>query len=355
MKTKVFMDITIKPYSKEYAVQCADLEQYLWKEDTEGRRKRLEWAYHLNPNAETLAVIAVNENDEVMGFRPFLTFEYDFNGTKVLIAQLTDTVVSNKARRMGILSKMNDFALNYIESIGIKVILNLSPSWPPYYAYKKIAFEDLAPFHSRYNFSLSSLFFVKLLKNKRDWKGRNEDVVIKNGNRYIITQQLSDDVANQVCNLDRGTKIHSSVSAENMKWRSHRPGNTYVYAYSLSEDGKLTSFLMFKTVGYSNYQLGIYLFNDIKDLKRTWKTFKKYYKPCAVAVWDFATDAEQRKAVSAMRMISIPFINKIRKNPPALLRTLQHDANGELDWVINGIDIRNVNNWSITKFDLDSF
>lgn len=54
-------------------------------------------------------------------------------------------------------------------------------------------------------------------------------------------------------------------------------------------------------------------------------------------------------------MHSIPFINKIRKNPPVLVRTLQTNQDGDLNWIVNGIDIRKVENWSISKLDLDSF
>ena len=54
-------------------------------------------------------------------------------------------------------------------------------------------------------------------------------------------------------------------------------------------------------------------------------------------------------------MYSIPFINKIRKNPPALIRALQENEDGSLNWIINGVDIRNIENWTISKIDLDSF
>ena len=54
------MNITIKPYSQEYAKQCADLEQHLWKEDEKGRESRFDWAYTNCPvHEKPLCVIVV--------------------------------------------------------------------------------------------------------------------------------------------------------------------------------------------------------------------------------------------------------------------------------------------------------
>lgn len=349
------MEILVKPYTREYAVQCADLEQYLWPEDARGRMERFEWTYHRNPNSEPLAVIAVNEKDEVLGFRPFFPFVYMFNGNPVIVAQFSDTVVSNKARRMGILAKMNDFALVYLKEKGIKLILNLSPSWPPYFAYKKIGFEDFAPFHSRYYFGLSSLFADRVIKSVREWNDRTDIHYKIHDLDIYISQSLSDEVAAKVRMLGKCKKITSSVSVENMNWRKEHPNRTYAYAYSFDTMKRLRAFFMFMTKDYYNYHLGLSLSDNMKDLKQTWNCFKKAYRPAIVAGWDFALEDVQREALNIMGFISIPFVNEVRKNPPALIRTLQTNSNGSLDWIVNGLDVRHVENWNITKFDLDSF
>ena len=159
------MGITIKPYSQEYAKQCADLEQYLWKEDEQGREIRFDWAYTNCPvHEKPLCVIAVDENDEVMGFRGYFMNKYVIGNTETLVAQLSDTVVSDKARRQGIFQKMTNFSLQYLKDNGVSSIINLSPSWPPYHGYKKISFEDLSQFHSKYKFGICNLINQKLLK-----------------------------------------------------------------------------------------------------------------------------------------------------------------------------------------------
>lgn len=349
------MQVIIKPYEQGYASQCAELEQYLWKDDKRKCYKRLEWMYHQNPNSDAMAVIAVNENDEVIGFRPFVLFSYTFHGEEILVAQIADTVVSPKFRRMGILSKMNNFALKYLKNRGIRLILDLGPSWPPYFANKKVGFEDFATFHSRYYFNCSSLISNKILKRNRDNRYSSSYNISIQGIYIVVTHNLSDDIAAKVTLLQDSEKIHSSISLQNLNWRKIRPNSNYVYAYSLDKENNLTSFMMFKTQDYYNFHLGLYLFDAIADLKLAWSMFKKLYKPATVAIWDFAVDKKQNYAIKALRFWSIPFINKIRNNPPALLRTLQCDDQGNLDWIINGLDVRDINKWSITKFDLDSF
>ena len=97
------------------------------------------------------------------------------------------------------------------------------------------------------------------------------------------------------------------------------------------------------------------LYNNSKILKKLFKTFCHNYRPAAIAAWDFALDEKNHKMLRMLGMHSIPFINKIRKNPPVLVRTLQTNQDGDLNWIVNGIDIRKVENWSISKLDLDSF
>lgn len=351
------MEITIKPYSDEYAKQCADLEQYLWKEDKLGRENRFDWTYTNCPNySKPLSVIAVNEYDEVIGFRGYFINKFIFDRQELVVAQICDTVVSKKARRLGIFQKMNEFSLNYLLENNVKLILNLGPSWPPYYGYKKIGFEDLAPFHSKYRFNFWYLFLNKLLKKNRSfWADKTDFTVEKKGIKYCITNKVSDEILKQVSQLDKTSRIHSSMNFENIKWRTNRPNKKYIFVYAVDKNEKLHSFIMLNTTDYYSYEIGIMKYDDPDVLRTSFKHFCKVHKPAIVAAWDFAIDKEDEKMLCKFKMHSIPFINKIRKNPPALLRTLQKNEDGTLNWIINGIDVRKVENWSISKIDLDSF
>lgn len=351
------MEITIKPYSAEYADQCAELEKFLWKEDKCGREERFKWEYTDCPNYDyPLCVIAVNEENEVLGFRGFFLNKFVFNDKINTVAQIADTVVSDKARRMGIFQRMNKFALEYLSENNINMILDLGPSWPPYHGNKKLGFEDLAPFHSKYRFSLINLFIQKACRNDRsDWINKQEFNESGGGLEIHLCQKITDDILKNVEALRHTDKINSYLDFSNLKWRTQRPNRKYVYAYAKNSNERLHSFMMFNTSDYYTYHLGLLLYDDLNVSKKVFKAFVREYQPAVIAAWDFAAEDREKKFFSQSGFHSIPFINRIRKNPPALVRTLQKNEDGSLNWCVNGLDIRKVENWNLGKLDLDSF
>ena len=350
------MDITIKPYSKKYFKQCAELQKYLWKENKVNREIRFEWAYNNNPNNTIpLSVIAVNENDEVMGFRGYFLNSFKINNQEFLIAQLSDTVVSEKARRLGIFQNMTNYSLEYLKKNNVAFIVNLSPSWAPYYGYKKIDFADLASFHSVYRFSLINILKERVFKIQRNDLYNIEFERSFNDNTYIISNEANETILSQVEILKKQDLLCSSLNLANIKWRTKRPSSNYIYAYVLNKEEELLSFMMIKSKDFYNYDFGLILTKEMESLKKIMQLFRKTYKPAAVAAWDFALSGEEKLQLKKLGMYSIPFINKIRKNPPAMIRTLHKNEDGSLNWIVNGVDIRDVNNWSISKIDLDSF
>lgn len=351
------MNITIKPFTKEYADKCSDLLQYLWKEDVEERKKHFEWEYLRNPNCKdkTLAIIAVDDNDDVMGFRGFYILSFLINSTKQKIALLSDTVVSPNLRRQGLFQRTTEFSFTYLKENGINAILNLTPSWPPYHGYKKMGFEDLNKFRSVYKLSLLSLFSKLVLKQTRINEFENEHFFLQRGVKYILNSTFPEIIRNKTLNKCSNDKIESIKDHENLLWKSEHPDANYIYAYALDNEGNLLAFFWFKTKDYYIFNFGLQYSTNTKIAAQLFKYFSKSYKPALVAAWSFAILPEDRKLFRKLGLFEIPFINKFRKNPPSLIKTLKTNKYGELDWLIENVDIRNINNWVINKFDGDSF
>lgn len=347
------MEIVIKPFEEKYTVQCADLEKYLWKEDADMRLKRFKWTYLDSPNYHSnLSVIAVNENDEVMGFRGLFVNKFKVLGEDVVVAQIADTIVSPKARRMGIFNKMNVFAFKQLEKENVSFILDTGPSWPPYYGYKKLGFEDLAPFHNVYKYYVGRIIARKLGVSK---KITNEIMEERRGLRYYVTTQISDELLYKIEGSDNSDKIHSSVDFDNLKWRSQKPNKKYVYAYTLDSDNNIESFIMFSTVDFEFFSLGLLIGNNVDAFRYSMKLFEKVCNPTKVMAWDFAINDLHRYILSKLRFYPIPFLSKFRKNPPALVYSVQLNEEGYRNWIINGIDIRDINNWNLSRIDMDSY
>ena len=348
------MEITIKPYSAEYAAKCANLLQFLWKEEAQQREEHFKWGYTDNPNTKNkpLAVIAVNEHDEVVGFRGYHTLKYNFGGQLAKLAYIADTVVSPKARRMGIFENMTKKSFEYLKDNGAACISNLGPSWPPYYGYKKLGFEDLCEFRSVYYVSLYRYISEKfhsadLVEHINEKKTAGEIT-------YQVATSIPVEILEQIPSKS-GNKIESVKDLDNLVWKGEHPGPRYVYAWAVDNSGTIKTFFWFKASSATIYNLGLHYMPDKSIAKKTFKFFTKITKPVAVAAWSFALEKEDIKKLSSIGMHKIPYINKIRKNPPVIVRTLISNSDGSLNWTINGTDIKKNKNWSINKFDGDSF
>ena len=350
------MNIQIKPFTPEYSDKCADLLQYLWKEDSSERKQHFHWEYIKNVNCKDkpLAVIAVDDNDNVVGFRGYYIMSFYVNNIKQRIAFFADTVVSPTVRRQGIFSKTTSASFEYLKMNGIKIIANLTPSWPPYYGYKKLGFVDLSEFKSVYKWGFTSLLQQKVLKKERSLDIKMVEEKLGNS-RLVIDRVLPDIVINSFKKKDCMDKIASIKDSENIIWKTKNPHSNYVYVYTMDENHEVDTFFWFKTSDNYVFHLGYFFASDKKKAKKTFKIFMKKIKPAAIAAWSFALNDEDKDLLSYLGFNAIPFINKIRKNPPVIVRSLQQNEKGEIDWIVNGLDIRDVNNWLLSKYDGDSF
>lgn len=350
------MNIIVKPFSIDYTTKCADLLQYLWKEDSQGRFERFKWAYLQNPNTKeaVTAVIAVNEDDEVLGFRGYHTLSVYFGNNKSRVAYIADTVVSPNARRQGILQKMTAYSFQFLIDNNIFCISNLGPSWPPYHGYKKLNFEDLHDFTSRYKAYPLRLLKAKLIGYSEILP--NEDIVEKQSELTCVvsTRIPNDNVFCQIKNEKNKGIIMPCRDLDVLKWKASHPNVKYVFAYVLDEKNVLKAFLWLKTYGNGMYNLGLFQSSDDNAINMCYHLFQRTCRPLIVAAWDWAITDDSKKILKKLHFHSIPFLNRVRKNPPAIVRSLRIVGN-EICWELEGIDIRHASNWIVDKIEGDSY
>lgn len=350
------MELTIKPFTEKYTERCAELLQYLWKEPEELRVRHLRWGYLQNPNNDGVvaAVIAVNENDDVIGFRGFHLLKAYFGQQEEKIAYMSDTVVSPKARRQGIMQKMTNYSFDFLRENGIFCIGDLGPSWPPYYGDKKLTFEDLSIFFRKFRLFPSQLFNQKVMKRVRTWEVFH--TTEKNGLvTYHVATDITDEVLKQIPDNRVDGVIYPGRDMVTLKWKAEHPDAHYVFAYSLDGQGKVISFIWTKTCDGWRFNLALYFSSDMINMRHTFQLFKKVTKPSVLEAWTWALTDNAKDCLKAMHFHCLPFINKIKKNPPAIVRSLKEKSDGTIDWMIDGIDIRKSGNWKIDKFEADSF
>jgi len=94
-----------------------------------------DWKYIQNPwVSDNSEVVVTMNNGEIVGARPFLSFEMWIKDEKVKVAQPCDTMVHPKHRRKGIFSRMNQFTIEYLKKNGYAFFYNFpgSMSLPGY-------------------------------------------------------------------------------------------------------------------------------------------------------------------------------------------------------------------------------
>lgn len=274
-------------------------------------------------------------------------------GVENKIAYIADTVVSPDARRQGILMKMTRYSFEFLKENGIFCIGDLGPSWPPYHGYKKLGFEDLSLFNRKFRFYALPLIQQKLRhavrQQKPDYQATTASGIV------TISTSVGQDILSQLPDSRQEGVIRPCRDKATLKWKSEHPGAKYVYAYTTDAERQLKSFLWFKTSDNYRYIVGLCHTTDEDNLKTLYKTFCKQVRPSIVEIWTWALDGPMKRNVKALRFRSVPFINKIKKNPPAIVRSLLEDDTGQTDWVMAGIDIRKARNWVVDKFEADSF
>lgn len=321
----------IVPYSKEYKKGVIDVLQFIWGNTEEYRYKRFEWQYEHNPiHSEILALIAIDEHNKVIGFRGWVpaTFSKD----KLLLVRAADAVVHKNARRKGVFEKLTYESLNYLESKGCKIILNLSSNRYSNPGYRKLGWKILCDFDIWYKYNAKILGKADSLKS----------IFYKNNNIKFYKSLPKDINLNSFS--DRNFYINLDTTVLN--WLSESPDTFYFSALSSDVFGSITSIFIFKLYGRRT-SLAYFNYSDHAVARKTFKESLKRIDSNLIGVWAFALPREKIKFLKSMFFLKIPFYKMIKKKQPALIKTI---FTGD-DNSASVTHLENINNWEINNID----
>lgn len=332
------MIIEIKPYENKYRTGVVELLQYLWPWTEQERYERFNWEYVGNPShPEPLAVVAVNEDDEVLGFRGWVPGIANSNGKRYLIARAADAVVSPKGRRQGIFTKMTFFSLEYLRNNGVDAILNLTSNEQSNPGNLKLGWQAIGKLNIWCNPVWPHV------------KKQLQDTVIikKNGYQIELMPHIPYDL-NIVTNAER---IAFSMAEGQLGWLGKMPGNGFLTALTRKSDGTIDNVFVFGFGKGRKTPLYYMNVNEGKSGKTTFREACKFLSPGVISAWGMALDERNSTFLKKVGFIKIPFFEKIRKDPPILVRSV---LDPEIDdgWLLEDKDIRDLNNWQLMIADL---
>ena len=333
------MEIIIKPFEPKYREGVVDVLQFLWHEEQDERFAHFDWLYYENPNhPETLAVVAVDENDEVMGFRGWVPGIIKIDGNVFIVARAADVVVSPKARRQGVFSKMTVSSLSYLKDKGVHAILNLSSNSQSNPGYRKLGWVTMAKKNIWYQLLLPSFLSSKeyILKDK---------VQIKCGRHSVFLFPYIP----QGLRIPTSNELSFSMEDGQLDWYAKRPCTKYVTLTAYNEVGNLDA-LYIVDIEEKMARLLYFYCNDTTNSKKYFGLLKPYIGRRIISAWGWALSEKNTKLLKKLGFIEIPFYEKIREKPPILVRSIG-DSNNDNNWKIGGRDIRDCDNWNINKID----
>lgn len=331
------MEIVVKPYEAKYRKGVVRVLSHLWPWGEKERYERFDWLYESNSNPsfnEPLGVVAVDEADEVIGFRGWVPGIVWQNSREYIIARAADVVVSPKARRQGVFSKMTNYSLTYLRNKGIDAILNLSSNSQSNPGYIKLGWKPVCQINIWYKPMLFHRSIVLTNEISRTYKG----------NVVTITPYIPKGL--KLCSDD---SLCFSLNEGQLDWYAQHPNTNYLTAVSYNGSRELTSLIIFDNRG-SNSNLLFQYHREPEVAEYAYKCAIKYISSSFISTWGWALSKDDARFLRRIGFIRVPFYEYIRKKPPILVRSIGNVEENS-GWKIGLKDIRDIHNWCINMLD----
>ncbi len=331
------MRVLIKPYESKYRDGVVEVLQYLWPWSKEERYARFDWEYYNNPSyAKPMAVVAVNEDDEVVGFRGWIPGLVKGNGSVFLIARAADAVVLPSCRKQGIFSKMTVCSLSYLHDNGVDAILNLTSNSQSNPGNIKLGWKSIGQL----------IIWYKIIYPHKK-KELDKTIELTCDNHKIEIYPFIPEELRVNTNHER---LAFSMNDGQLGWIGKMPGGKFITAVSRRMDGVIDNVFVFG-VGHGRKTSLFYLeVNDDRIAKRTLRETYRFFTAGIVSVWGMALSERNARFLKKCGFTKIPFCEKLRKPLPILVRTVG-DPEEQRGWFLGGNDIRNLKSWQLMFID----
>lgn len=201
-----------------------------------------DWKYIQHPLASgDPEIIVAMDNGKIVGARPLLLAEMWLKDEKTKVAQPCDTMVHPEYQRQGILSRMNQFAIEHFREDGYALFYNF-PNMQSYPGYLKLGWRKVSLAENLFqvinpqivlDYKLGRRFLVKglgLLYNAISKTGKHRSLVVTLPNNYQteVVDQFVDELKQDY--LRDKSAIELDRSEDYLRWRfDQHPENSYKY------------------------------------------------------------------------------------------------------------------------------
>ncbi len=342
------MDYQIIPFSDKYKTSLIRLLGYMWKDLSENQiKKKFEWRYELNPfQKKAYICLAIDETDNVVGFRAFVVQEFCLKNEKIKIFNPADAIIHPEHRRKGIFSKLTNMLIETVAANDDRgLILNLSSNEKSTPGYLKLGWRRTNGV-KKYGYKVSA---KNLLASRKE-----REIEEHKGNSTYGTFELTNVIkAEQLGKVDVNISAHANTiqncrSEAYYRWRYEQvpDKDSYFFTY-LIDKGKITAYAIIKkhsTIQYSLMEHGAetqFSFKFMID-----KVVKKVQIPI-LRSWMINQESQEVLSKCGFYTEKPWMLNLLKKERLSVLARPAVESPTDEDFFLNDIDILDINNWNI--------
>nr|WP_321400040.1 hypothetical protein [uncultured Desulfobacter sp.] len=346
--------IKIIQYSKEYKERLLSFMSFLWKNAAdEEKRKKFEWRYELNPaQMEDYMFLALN-NGQIVGFRSFVVQDFILDQKIIKVLVGADGIVHPDFRKLGLLKRFN---LKSIEVFSFQfervqgIILILSANKIPTIANQKQGWQRTTGL-KKYAYKISLLNIFKTVFFKIDQQTRHKRIKHRNLEIEVLTELKEDLLAAYFIKNRFKDKIVNYRTAKFYRWRYLEDRNldrSYIYAY---KNGELAGFLIIERISAKQSLLLEYGADSAMVLSKMLNTASRYLNICVLRTLYTSKNQETLMKRSGCFIETDTFLKLIRKERLPVLVRPNIVKPEDKDFVYDGLDIRDIENWILYSAD----
>ena len=347
--------ITIKEYSEEDKSSIINLLGYLLHGVNEmGRTELFEWRYEKNPYQKKVLIFLAFSGNLLVGFRAYLVQYFFILEKKITVISPADTIVHPDYRRRGIISMLNKQSLEiiHLEYPNDSILLNTTTSKNAMPTYLKYDWYPCSNKNKVYGYRFSIFNIFKSLF-KSDTNNNNLDKISfsKAGLIFEVSQKINNSKIIEFIKNNRDKSKFTNIRDESFfDWR---------YSYESDKYFLILCYLNKTVVGYtilkklSNYEYSIeeYLAVDNRVLRLMLKSIQRKLKIPILRTIIFSNEDNKRMKSSGFFVESNLYLKIFKRQRfPVLIRPTKPNISDQ-DFFIEGIDIRDIENWQLYQSD----
>lgn len=359
-------DIQIVPYQPKFRRRAAELRSSVFGRSPELNERYLDWKYDRNPVPEATSLYLALAGDEVVGMRGMFGTKWEFpTGEVVALSQDAEVMVAPEYRGRGIYRAMDTAALARMSERGVSHMISMSANAASRAAatrlgWTKVAGYDVARREMR-GLPVGPESVVRIagaIERRLNWNplGRgqfhNFDRRAKRrpGSFGCVSRPNPGNFARVVNRSPKTRPIHPLRSPEYLSWRFENPLAQYRFVYS--REDPVGGFLVLAKA--SSWRVGIL------DLEATetgiardlLATAINCASRAALDLWTVSMSDDHAEVLEELAFRQLPPDHSPATDGVFMVRPT---AVGDLSLTVNGLSLRDINNWDLRMISSDAY